>query len=49
LIDGPYPRGRHEAIWNSQDDRGRRVASGAYFAQFKADNVVQTQRLLLVK
>jgi len=49
LIDGPYLRGRHEVIWAGQDDRGRRVASGAYFAQFKADNVVQTQRLLLVK
>ncbi|MEZ4388026.1 MAG: FlgD immunoglobulin-like domain containing protein [Candidatus Krumholzibacteriia bacterium] len=49
LIDGHYLRGHHEVTWAGRDGKNRQVASGAYFARFSADNVVQTQRLLLVK
>jgi hypothetical protein len=49
LVDGYYPTGRHSVVWTGRDGSGRRQASGAYFARFSADGVVQTQRLLLVK
>ena len=49
LIDSIYPKGRHEMIWAGEDGRGRRVASGAYFARFSGDGIETTQRLLLVK
>ena len=49
LVSGHHPSGRYSAIWRGDDDTGRRVASGAYFARFTAGPVVQTQRLMLVK
>jgi hypothetical protein len=33
LIDRPMTRGTHIVGWDSRDDYGRRVASGAYFAR----------------
>ncbi|MEZ4388172.1 MAG: FlgD immunoglobulin-like domain containing protein [Candidatus Krumholzibacteriia bacterium] len=49
LVASQYPAGHHSVIWRGDDESGRRQASGAYFARFEADGVVQTQRLLLVK
>ena len=49
LATGSFPAGRHSVTWRGVDAAGRRLASGAYFARFTADNIVQTQRLLLVK
>ena len=49
LVNGWYPPGRYDVIWRGDDAEGRCVASGAYFARFEADGVVQTQSLLLVK
>ena len=49
LAAGAYPAGRHAVTWRGVDTRGRRLASGTYFARFVAGAVVQTQRLALVK
>lgn len=49
LVAGAYPAGRHSVTWRGVDSRGRKLASGIYLARFVAGDVVQTQRLLLVK
>jgi len=41
--------GNHEVIWRGQDDHGRPVASGTYFARLKAGNFEQTQRMVVVR
>ena len=49
LVDGRREAGTHSVTWFGTSEDGRRVASGVYLAQFKAGQVVQTQRLMLVK
>lgn len=50
LVEGvPHRAGSHVARWNGRDDRGRAVASGAYFAQLRVDGapVGETRRLVV--
>ncbi len=49
LRDADLPRGRHEAVWDGRDARGRAVASGSYFARLTADGRVETVRMGLVR
>lgn len=49
LSDDDYPPGTHEVTWDGRDDTGSRVASGLYFSQVHAGDVVETRRVLLVK
>lgn len=48
LNGGFHDPGRHEAIWNGRDDRGRLAAAGAYFYRFEAGEYSETRRLMLV-
>lgn len=50
LHAGVLSVGRHEIVWNGQDNGGRSVASGVYFARVRADNgATESQRMMLVK
>ena len=49
LVREVMPAGVHVVEWHGKDDRGRSVPSGVYLARFRAANICQTQRLLLVR
>ncbi|RPH57923.1 MAG: T9SS C-terminal target domain-containing protein, partial [Acidobacteria bacterium] len=49
LLDRPLMRGVHQERWDGRDDRGNPAASGVYFLRFKAGNVTQTQKMVLLK
>ncbi|MFT5314555.1 MAG: hypothetical protein ACI9UK_000376 [Candidatus Krumholzibacteriia bacterium] len=50
LHNGPLTIGRHEMSWNGDDQSGRHVASGVYFARARgAEGAMQSQRMMLVK
>lgn len=41
--------GRHAALWDSRDERGRVVASGVYFVRLEAGDFSATQKLVRLK
>jgi len=49
LVQGRLAEGTHRAFWDSRDDRGRSVASGAYFAVVEAGGVRSVGRVTLVR
>lgn len=49
LADHAFSAGEHVLTWYGRNDHDRLVGSGLYLARFKAGNVVQTQRLMLVR
>jgi len=49
LIEGTYETGRHTAVWDGQDARGKTVASGIYFCRLKAGAYTATTRLALIR
>ncbi|MBU0742620.1 hypothetical protein KKG45_13225 [bacterium] len=49
LLRGELPAGDHEAAWHGQDERGRAVASGAYFARLRTSRGVEVKAMSLVR
>ena len=49
LVSEHQSAGLHSALWMGRDDRGSRVASGAYFLRMTFGERVLNQRLMLVK
>jgi hypothetical protein len=49
LADGPFPAGTHVLRWDGRDDRGRDLASGAYFYRLDADGSRQARKLILLR
>jgi len=49
LSSQQYPAGRHEVAWNGDDSQGRRVESGTYFVTVRSQNMVRSQKVLLLK
>jgi|GEM_PF-412777 len=49
LLSAPLGAGEHRVTWDGTDERGQRVASGAYFARLSAAGQNQTMKLMLVK
>lgn len=49
LFDGQAPAGRYIARWDSRDNEGRPVASGAYFCRLTAGGHGFTQKMILLK
>lgn len=44
-----YQPGSYQIVWNGNDNHGRRVASGIYFAKMNAGKFHQTKKMNLVK
>jgi hypothetical protein len=49
LQDAVTGEGRHEVVWNGRIDSGRAAVSGVYFCQLRADGVIQTKKMVLLK
>jgi endonuclease I len=49
LVQGTEQAGRHDQVWQGRDQADRPVAAGVYFYRLRADEKVQTRRMLLVK
>jgi hypothetical protein len=49
LVSESMPAGRHETVWNGQDDAGARVASGVYLTRFKAGAHHEVRKVVMVK
>jgi hypothetical protein len=49
LVDGFVTAGDHEVRWDGRDDGGEVVSSGVYFYRLRAGDVVETQRMVLLK
>jgi hypothetical protein len=51
LVDGSrnHRPGGHEVTWDGRDDSGRRVSSGVYFYQLRADAHSETRKMVLIK
>jgi len=49
LADRPMPAGTYDLSWDGTNDRGRALASGAYFSRLEADGEVQAKKLILLR
>ena len=49
LVNSWRDMGRHEVVWQGQDQNGRAVASGMYFTVLSDGNKIIVQKMLLLK
>ncbi|UCD93737.1 MAG: M6 family metalloprotease domain-containing protein [Candidatus Zixiibacteriota bacterium] len=49
LLDGVYPAGAVEVIWNALDDDGNVVPSGLYLYEVRTDHERESRKMTLVK
>jgi len=49
LVDGLYPPGEYEVIWDATDQRGQRVATGIYLYRLKVGDERTTRKMLFLK
>ena len=49
LTSQDFAAGRHEVVWNGEDDGGRSVATGVYFVRMNADGVNDRTKIVLIK
>lgn len=49
LVDQPLPPGRHMAVWDGRNDKGRVVASGVYFLAMEAPAYKARERLTVIR
>jgi flagellar hook assembly protein FlgD len=49
LEAGNRPSGRHQVIWDGQDDQGRAVPTGTYFCRLSTAQGSQTRKLTLAR
>ncbi|MBM4171885.1 MAG: T9SS type A sorting domain-containing protein [Ignavibacteria bacterium] len=49
LINENRTAGKHNIYWNATDNFGNRVSSGVYFYTIRADNFVETKKMVLMK
>ncbi len=49
LVNGFMPAGEHSVAWDGRDDGGAGVASGVYLYRLRADAIVETRRMVLVR
>lgn len=47
IVNREVNPGRYEIKWLGKDDRGKRLASGAYFLRFHAGNFKQTMKMII--
>ena len=48
LVAGQVAAGDHEAQWHGRDEAGKQVASGVYLYQLRADEFVETKRMVQI-
>lgn len=49
LVDHSEQAGIHSICWDGKDDQGRKAPSGVYLYKLKLDNLVFTQKVILIK
>jgi flagellar hook assembly protein FlgD len=49
LADRPMAAGQYQLTWDGTNDRGRPLASGAYFYRLDADGEVEAKKLILLR
>jgi hypothetical protein len=49
LVDGTYPAGEHEVVWDATDSYGQRVATGIYLYRLKVGDERKTKKMLFLK
>ena len=49
LLDEARPAGRGDVVWRGDDDRGRSVGSGVYFAMIRAGDDKALTRMILIR
>jgi hypothetical protein len=49
LMDGVYPAGDHQIVWDATDKSGRRVATGIYLYRLKVGDEQKTKKMLFLK
>jgi hypothetical protein len=49
LVDGYKPAGSYEVEFNSHSGKGRNLTSGVYIYQLRAENYVETKKMILLK
>jgi hypothetical protein len=49
LATGEKPPGHYEVIWNGQDNKGLRCASGIYFIRMNSESFSANERLILLR
>jgi hypothetical protein len=49
LADNHQPAGRYHLIWNGRDSHGNNVASGIYFYQLTAGDIIQVKKMVLAR
>ena len=49
LVNGRQSPGQKSAVWDGKNDLGNQVNSGVYFYKLKADDRVQTKKMLLMR
>ena len=49
LVDGELAPGDHSVVWEGRDGRGRRVASGVYFARLLVGGETDARRMIMLK
>ena len=49
LVDEPMPAGKHTAVWDGRDERGRNAASGTYLYRLRAGEEVHRRKMQLVR
>jgi len=49
LVSGEFEPGKYTSEWNALDKLNNKVPSGIYFLQLRADNLIQTKKMVLLK
>jgi len=49
LVDTKREAGRHSAIWNREDDRGRKLSAGIYLIRLKTPGFERTRKVVITQ
>jgi WD40 repeat protein len=49
LLNGRFPVGHHEAVWNGMSDEGRATASGVYFVRMMSAGSEAARKIVLLR
>ena len=49
LLDGQVPAGEREVVWDGRDDAGAPLPAGVYLCRVRSDDIVRTNRMILVR